>query len=290
MNSVGSSELRLRIGDVTVSIRSGDEPFMRRVQQAGERFVCEEPPAFVVSIDLDDGPTPDAVLRALFSLHHVEAREVLQQEELRPHVHISDAEIAIHAGREIFDFDSPNRPRLVNVLLCAAYNTVCERHRAGARNGFLIHGCGIEAGGGSILFSGHSGAGKTTLAGLAGGRPVLNDETVLIAGDNGGYRLFGTPFVGGVEGRSVGGAPLEAIYFLEHGEGNSVTTLAPGEAFQNLLCQLFQTAPLAPTPAEHRSSVRARADAAAQLVGRVPVRRLSFVPDERVWELVESVV
>ncbi len=287
MSGEGLEELRLAVGSVTVGLETNDNAFRERVERIARPFVVNDEPDFRLRIRLSDRHAPEDVERMIFNLHRVDIRTLIPEESVRPHLEVSGREIAIDVHRELFDFDSPNRPRLLNVMMCAAYNTVIERGRGGARASFLMHACGVRTGGRGFVFTGPSGAGKTTMAGLAGDRDLLNDETVLVTRDGGGFRVEGAPFIGGVERRAAGGAPLEAIHWLEHGPTNGTEPVRGSEAFWCVLSQLLQTAPLFPSEDEHKASVRERARFAADVVAAVPVVRLRFVPDEAVWNTVE---
>jgi hypothetical protein len=91
---------------------------------------------------------------------------------------------------------------------------------------------------------------------------------------------YGTPFAG--ELAKVGEnaeAPLAAIYFLEKGRENRIEPVCASEAARILLANVLFFA--------HDSELVSRIfETACELVARVPVYRLTFFPDERVWELI----
>jgi hypothetical protein len=95
---------------------------------------------------------------------------------------------------------------------------------------FLLHGCGIlGADRQAILFIGHSGAGKTTIARLCKEHyKILNDDTVIASCDNGNWILSGTPWIGReatVPGLAKS-APLKAIAVLVQADNNSINRIA----------------------------------------------------------------
>ena len=74
-------------------------------------------------------------------------------------------------------------------------------------------------------------------------------------------------------------APLAALYLLAQGPENRVDDISAADAARGLLsCILFF--------AEDAELVQAVFRSALDFVERVPVRRLTFVPDARVWELI----
>ena len=148
--------------------------------------------------------------------------------------------------------------------------------------GLLLHASGGIRGGRGFLFSGVSGAGKTTLARLAPPDvQVLTDEISYVRNAGGGFRVFGTPFAGelGIQGENVC-APLAGIYLIEHGAANRLEILAEAEAARRLMRNVLFFARDAHLVSQVFSTV-------CELVRRVPVFRLEFLPDHRVWEIIQ---
>lgn len=84
------------------------------------------------------------------------------------------------------------------------------------RGAFLLHACGAAIGGRGFVFAGHSGDGKTTLAGLlsAEGTMLLSDERVAVRDAESGFMAHGTPWPG--EGNVVSSAshPVSSMFVL----------------------------------------------------------------------------
>jgi len=89
--------------------------------------------------------------------------------------------------------------------------------RLAYKSGFLLHACGAVVDGKALVFAGHSGDGKTTLARLlaAEGLELLSDERIAIRQQNGVFIAYGTPWPG--EGNVVSAAayPLGGIFLLQ---------------------------------------------------------------------------
>ncbi len=159
--------------------------------------------------------------------------------------------------------------RIVHTLLLAA------------EGGFLLHASSAVRNNKAFLFSGVSEAGKTTIARLAPADVrLLTDEASYIRKTGTGYVAYGTPFAGelGRPGENIS-APIEALYLLEKAAENSITPMEPAEAVRRLMRNILFFS-------YDEEFVRMVFDAACAFVAIVPVFKLSFFPDQRVWELI----
>ena len=89
----------------------------------------------------------------------------------------------------------------------------------------------------AFLFSGVSGAGKTTISRLAPPDvTLLTDEISYVRRVGDGYEAFGTPFAGelGKAGENIS-APIAGLYLLAQGRQNHARRIGPGEAARRLL-------------------------------------------------------
>jgi len=147
--------------------------------------------------------------------------------------------------------------------------------------GFLVHAASAVRSGSAYLFTGVSGAGKTTISRLAPDNvAVLTDEISYVRRGRNGYRAYGTPFAG--ELARVGenlSAPLGALYFLEKGPVNRLDPIDDATAARILLRNVLFFA-------HDEELVKRIFDAAFEFVSNVPVFRFIFTPDQRAWEMV----
>jgi hypothetical protein len=151
------------------------------------------------------------------------------------------------------------------------------------QGGFLLHAASAVRDGRAFIFSGVSGAGKTTISRLAPpDATLLTDEISYIRPDGNGYRAFGTPFAGELAtlGENVS-APLSTLFFLEKGKENRVETISRDQAMRALLRNVLFFA-------EDAELVNLVFQSACNFVERVPIRKLVFAPDQRVWETICS--
>jgi hypothetical protein len=147
--------------------------------------------------------------------------------------------------------------------------------------GFLVHAASVVRNGRAFLFAGLSGAGKTTIAKLAPPDTILlTDEISYVRKQQGRYYAFGTPFTGELArlGENLR-APLAALYLLAKGPENTIESMTPADASRALLQNILFFA-------QDPELANLVFEAACDCVCTLPVRRLTFVPDARVWELV----
>ena len=221
-------------------------------------------------------------------------------------------------------------PYAIDAVLRILHSLILARD-----GGFLVHAASAVRNGRAFLFSGVSGAGKTTISRLAPpdvvlltdeisyvrrearsgkqeagskkqeGRsedrefdvqnlksaaldpkskirnlksPALNPKSKIQNPKS--YWAFGTPFAG--ELARVGEnlrAPLAALYLLAQGPENRVEPVSDAEAARELLQNILFFA-------RDEELVRMIFQTVCDFVRRVPVRRLVFTPDARVWELI----
>jgi hypothetical protein len=149
------------------------------------------------------------------------------------------------------------------------------------QGGFLLHSASAIRNGKAFLFAGVSGAGKTTISRLApADATLLTDEISYVRKQEDGYVAYGTPFTG--ELAKLGencSAPLAAVYLLAQGPENRIDPVGAADAGRELLSNMLFFA-------EDDEMVQYAFKAACDFVDRVPVHRLTFMPDARVWEMI----
>jgi hypothetical protein len=97
-----------------------------------------------------------------------------------------------------------------------------------------------------------------------------------------GYAAFGTPFAGELARAGENcSAPVAALFFLEKGPETTVHELSSAEAVRRLMRNILFFA-------EDKALVEKLFATACDFVARVPIRRLTFYPDARVWDQVRN--
>jgi hypothetical protein len=155
-------------------------------------------------------------------------------------------------------------------------------HHLAHERAIELHGCGIVGpDGASNLFVGHSGAGKSTTAGLWSAHEdvdVLSDDRIIlrenaVRGESGQVVMYGTPWHGEAAFASPASAPLARILILEHGRGNTLTRLSPGQTVVELFARSF-------VPFHRHEYVDSALSFLERVANSVPCYRYAFEPDQ----------
>ena len=94
------------------------------------------------------------------------------------------------------------------------------------RAGVFVHSCGAVMDGKGLLFVGHSGAGKSTMAELiAPHGPILCDDRNIVRHYGNKWHVFGSWSHGDFPDVSSLSVPLNAILFIEQASGNRISRL-----------------------------------------------------------------
>jgi hypothetical protein len=262
-----SYEIAVEIGGLPILLRTRDSSFRELLADRYAGFVgATSPPRFEFDVDL---VAPSDELGA-----DEDAQVVMREGQWRLRRGDFRAEWDPHAGRGRIR-QSAN-PYSIDSVLRIVHTLILARE-----GGFLLHAASVIRGGRAFLFSGVSGAGKTTISRLIPpDATLLTDEISYVRRDGGAYHACGTPFAG--ELARVGenqSAPIAGLFFLAKGLENKIEDIAATEAARSLLRNILFFA-------EDAELVKLIFRSACEFVERIPVRRLTFVPDERVWDLI----
>lgn len=108
------------------------------------------------------------------------------------------------------------------------------------RRGVMVHSCSIRLPSGQVLLCpGVSGRGKSTLARLVqqsnNGMTLLSDDRSVITEENGGFRVWGTPWPGDANAASGADGPLAAILLIGRSAEPRMAPATPSEMAHLLL-------------------------------------------------------
>ncbi len=153
-----------------------------------------------------------------------------------------------------------------------------------ARGALLMHSAAFTDGARGFLFCGRSGAGKTTLCGLADRLEleVLSDELNAVAERGEAYELRAMPFAGDFGGLPAPHPPypLTGLLGLAHDTAARLDLCSRAEAVSRIVasCPYLNADPV---------EIDALTTRVARLVEGVPLRILSFAKDTTFWNVLD---
>jgi hypothetical protein len=258
----------INIGGIPVRLNTTDAAFLELLEKRYAGFVSEED---FTEYDFDVELTPPPFTDADTGLQvtYGAGRWLLRRGDFRAEWDTATRSGSIHQIASPYSIDAVLR--IVHTLVLAK------------QGGFLLHSASAIRNGKAFLFAGVSGAGKTTISRLApADATLLTDEISYVRklSNDDGYVAFGTPFTGELAklGENAS-APVAALYLLAQGPQNRIDPVTESDAGRELLANMLFFA-------EDQEMVQCVFQAACDFVHRVPVHRLTFVPDARVWELI----
>jgi hypothetical protein len=264
--SVAQHHADIGIGGIQVRLHCADGEFL---DSLGERYA-----GF-----LGQSQPPDYEFELM--LHP--ASEVVPDEDV--HVHCESGRWCMRRGDFRAEWDPDARagwirqtanPYSLDSVLRIVHTLVLARE-----GGRLMHASSVVRDGRAYLFSGVSGVGKTTISRLAPGDvQLLTDEMSFVRREAEGYFAYGTPFAGDLArpGENIR-APLTTIFLLAQGRENRIDDVSRSEAVRGILANTLFFA-------QDVELVQAVFAGAVELAAQVPVRRLTFLPDARVWDMI----
>jgi len=157
--------------------------------------------------------------------------------------------------------------------------------------GMLVHSTAIKDGanhGAGYLFSGVSGAGKSTSSRIWNehGRDVviLNDDRIIVRKINGKFYLYSTPWHGDFSDylkTSTERACLKKLFFIYHRKTNNAETVSAVEFFNLFYQSLF-------TPFWDKDNLMFVTDFVMDLIKNVDCYKFGFKNDKRIISYVRS--
>ena len=256
----------IAIGGITVGVHATNEAFLRLLEDRYTDFMdCTAAPDYEFDVELTPNSegSPDDDVRVF----RLDGHWQLERGDFR-----AEWDPVARRGR----IRQSANPYSIDTVLRIVHTLVLARE-----GGFLLHAASAVRDGKAFVFAGASGAGKTTISRLApADTRLLSDEISYVRREADGYYAYGTPFAGELarSGENLR-APIESVFLLAQGPENRVATLGQAEAARGILGNILFFA-------EDVELVQAVFASALEFVERLPVRRLTFFPDARVWELI----
>jgi hypothetical protein len=144
----------------------------------------------------------------------------------------------------------------------------------------MLHASGVYDGLHGRLFTGFSGNGKSTMAGIwqHKGCQIVNDDRLMLRREEDGFFMYNTPmFYPDLPKR----APLKSLYIIEHAETNRIEELCGAYAVSQVMAFCIQHAYQKKFLEHHLKFI-------SELCEALPVYKIGFVPDENVVEFIRN--
>jgi hypothetical protein len=256
----------VEIGGIPIALSTGDEGFLDLLRQRYDGFLSSSHPEFELEFDLSSS---EAVSDDDVRVRRDGDDWLIERGDFHARWDPRSGRGSVRQNANPYSLDSVLR--ILHSLILAQ------------RGGFLLHAASAICDGRAYLFSGVSGAGKTTMTRLAPPDvTLLTDEISYLRPSPDGYSAFGTPFAGELARAGENcSAPVSALFFLEQGPENRIDELSSAEAVRRLMRNILFFA-------EDQGLVEKLLATACEFVARVPIRRLTFYPDARVWDEVRN--
>jgi hypothetical protein len=148
--------------------------------------------------------------------------------------------------------------------------------------GVMLHACAVKDGEKGRLFSGVSGAGKSTISNLWAEREgvlLLSDDRVILRKHNNRFWIYGTPWHGTAGFGSPESVPIDQLFVLRHAEDNVAKLIRPVDAISRLFVRCFPTF-------WDAGGMGSTLQLLAELSQSVPSYELNFRPEPQVIDFI----
>jgi hypothetical protein len=145
-------------------------------------------------------------------------------------------------------------------------------------NDIFIHASGVNYTDKGFLFTGISGKGKSTMAGLWNsiGAQIIHDDRLIIRNTADGYWMFNTPVY---ENDNPLDSRLDRVFIIEHGHENKLIHIRESSAVSQVMANCIQHTWDAGIISRLSLSI-------SEMCRIIPVYRLLFRPDRSVTDLI----
>jgi hypothetical protein len=287
--------IRLQLGDICCALKCPDGEIYARLEQLYREFETEQPPDITIELEATDRLSPDKLATSVFKTKFIPKAG---KKSFRTSSKIMSGRydpvhriIKITGERNLANPDM--KINHLNRLLSLAYYSACSLKYNNIPPAMFVHTCCVLRNGQALLFTGPSGAGKTTIARLCGEQDgeVINDEMLLVSrpGQNGNcVSVRSAPMLGTFPPQRKVTAPLRGIFLLKQGSNTLANLLPKTEAYLRFIRQIISPACLGQK--DKKTIYSMMADFSAQVTGTIPVYELEFTLNgEALWQTVGEI-
>ena len=151
-----------------------------------------------------------------------------------------------------------------------------------SRGGLLVHAAGIEKDNHGYLFTGYSGAGKSTVCKLSSDCKTLNDDLIVLIPEKGGWQICSTPFTNPTQVSPIQGSTnLHRIFLLKQAKYHQLVDVSETRALAELITHV-------PVISQSEKLIPPLINRCNDIVKKIPPQELNFLPDRGFWNLIEN--
>ena len=259
--------IKIQIGYFVIAIETENIHFFQRLENRFSRFLsCDSNSngtiRLVLTKDWNKDPWVEPTLTKGFDYWELKASGIIGKIRYKEFI----AEYQISPARSMQEVD--------HIIRIASAFWVFES------GGILVHGAALVRNGNGYLFTGHSGAGKSTVCKVTKDGLVLNDDLVILKESEFGWEVWATPFTNPKQNiPNPGKAKLKAIINLEQAKRHRV--ILENEAIS--LADLITHIPVVSSCPENTQNLM---DQCHNILNKVKAYRLYFLPDDQFWPLI----
>lgn len=254
-------QLNVSIGNVPLSLHIPPGELREKARLRYAQFLEDAPDGLPVFMNRSRASSDHI---AGISEDNKESAYSWQNSSLR----LNDAHVDFEGVQHEYGLDS-----LVRILL----SVLLAQQR-----GFLLHAATVVNEGRAYVFTGKSGAGKSTVASLSPKGSVLTDEISLLKFVDEGWHAFGTPFWGEfrAEGANIH-SRIAGLYFLSQASEDRVERLSTRESLRAMLPNVLFFS-------RERQTTENLLCLLSEFVCSIPCYRLCFCKDCSFWKVITA--
>ncbi len=258
------AEVRFHIAGLPVAVRATDNSQIADLAAVYHRFPTTAPPALTIDVERVTGFDRERGAEYPGFRRLLGAGQTLRVERFDAEGEVDTGELPLSARFRV----GPSANSLEACVRIAA-SVALARHGA-----LILHASAIETAGKALVFTGVSGAGKSTISALLDRPPArkIGDELIVLRRDGGRWTVYVPPYLGPPGIEHGASAPLDAIHFLVQALHHARDPMAPAAAVRELLRHVLIYV-AEPRTAEHILGL------VADVTSQVPCYRLEFRRD-----------
>lgn len=153
------------------------------------------------------------------------------------------------------------------------------------RSSFILHSCAMGDGQNGYIFSGVSGAGKSTISKLieSGGKlRIMSDDRAIISRRGDSFIICGTPWHGTVTTCENLKSPLKKIFFIRHAKEHYAIRYDPVKTAAHLIARSFP-------PYWDEEGMARIIELCTDIATSVPCYELGFDPEKSIAAFIETI-